>query len=122
MTIVGSGFIVQHALSAALTLEHDGIAAGVVDLRTLAPLDRAGLAREAACARAMLVIDDDYADYGMCAEVIATVAEGLGRSAPVMRRHALDVPIPANLDLERAVVPSATSIAVAARKLLGVTP
>ena len=68
------------------------------------------------------MIDDDDADYGMCAEVIATVAEGLGRSAPVMRRHALDVPIPANLDLERAVVPSATSIAVAARKLLGVTP
>jgi pyruvate/2-oxoglutarate/acetoin dehydrogenase E1 component len=113
---------VQHALSAALTLEQDGIAAGVVDLRTLAPLDRAGLAREAASAQAMLVIDDDYADFGMCAEVIATVTERLGRSAPVMARHALDVPIPANLDLERAVVPSATSIAAAARKLLGVTP
>lgn len=122
VTIVAAGFMVQHALSAALTLEQDGIAAGVVDLRTLAPLDRDGLAREGRSAQAMLVIDDDYADYGMCAEVIATVTERLGRSAPLMARHALDVPIPANLDLERAVVPSATSIAAAARKLLGVTP
>jgi acetoin:2,6-dichlorophenolindophenol oxidoreductase subunit beta len=121
VTIVAAGFMVQHALSAALALERDGIAAGVVDLRTLAPLDRAGLAREAAEAPALLVVDDDYADFGMCAEVIATVAQRLGRSAPLMSRHALDVPIPASLDLERAVVPSATSIAVAARELLAVT-
>jgi pyruvate dehydrogenase E1 component beta subunit len=90
----------------------------VVDLRTLVPLDREGLLREAAVAEALLVVDDDYADYGMCGEVIATVAEGLGRGAPRLGRHALDVPIPANRALEEAVVPSARSIAAAARGLV----
>jgi acetoin:2,6-dichlorophenolindophenol oxidoreductase subunit beta len=121
LTIVAAGFMVQHALQAAVALEHENISAGVLDLRTLVPLDREGLAREAAKASAMLVIDDDYADYGMCAEVIASVAEQLGGSAPRMARHAIGVPIPANLDLERAVVPSAASIAIAARDILEVT-
>jgi pyruvate dehydrogenase E1 component beta subunit len=121
LTIVAAGFMVQHALKAAVALERDNILAGVLDLRTLVPLDREGLAREAAKTSAMLVIDDDYADYGMCAEVIASVAEQLGGNAPRMARHAVGVPIPANLDLEQAVVPSAASIAIAARDILEAT-
>jgi pyruvate/2-oxoglutarate/acetoin dehydrogenase E1 component len=118
ITIVGAGFVVQHALRAAETLAGDGIDAGVVDLRTLVPLDRDGLAREAAMAPALLVVDEDYADYGMSGEVLASVAERLGPRAPVMARHALDVPVPANAALERAVVPSASSVAAAVRRLL----
>ena len=118
VTIVAAGFMVQLALTAAEALEAEGIRAGVVDVRTLVPLDREGLVREAAAADALLVVDDDYADYGMCGEVIATVAEALGRGAPRLARHALDVPIPANRALEEAVVPSAASIAAAARGLV----
>jgi acetoin:2,6-dichlorophenolindophenol oxidoreductase subunit beta len=118
VTLVSAGYQVQHALRAAAELEREGVAAGVVDLRTLVPLDRDGLERQARAADALLVIDDDYADYGMCGEIIATVAERLGRDAPRMARHAVDVPIPANRALEHAVIPSAESIADAARRLL----
>jgi pyruvate dehydrogenase E1 component beta subunit len=111
--------MVQLALVAAAALATEGIDAGVVDLRTLVPLDRDGLAREAARAPGLLVIDDDYADYGMCGELIATVAERLGRDAPRMARHAVDVSVPANRALEAAVIPSARSIADAARSLAG---
>jgi pyruvate dehydrogenase E1 component beta subunit len=118
VTIVGAGWMVQQALCAAERLAGEGIAAGVVDLRTLVPLDREGLAREAAAAGALLVVDDDYADYGMCGEVLATIAERLGRDAPRLGRHALDVPVPASKALEQAVVPGADSIAAAARRLV----
>ncbi len=119
VTILAAGWMVQLALVAAGTLASEGIEAGVVDLRTLVPLDRDGLAREAASAPSLLVIDDDYADYGMCGELIATIAERLGRDAPRMARHAVDVSVPANRALEEAVIPSAHSIADAARTLAG---
>lgn len=117
ITIVSAGYMVQHAYLAAEELAAEGIDAGVVDLRTLVPLDREGLVREAEKASALLVVDDDYTHYGMTGEVIATIAERLGAQAPRMARLAVDVPIPANLALEQLVIPSAASIAAAARAL-----
>ena len=119
VTIMAAGFLVQEALRAADQLQKERISAGVVDLRTLVPLDRAGLLREAGRAPSLLVVDDDYAQYGMTAEVIATVAEGMGPAAPRMARHGVDVPIPASRPLEEEVVPSADSITRAARVLAG---
>ncbi len=118
LTIVAAGYMVQLALLAAAELAAQGISAGVVDLRTLVPLDREGLVREARAAPFLLVADDDYEAYGMSGEVMATIAEELGRQAPVMARHAVDVPIPAAATLEAEVVPSARSIAQAARALV----
>jgi pyruvate dehydrogenase E1 component beta subunit len=118
LTIVTAGYLVQLALLAAAELEGAGISAGVVDLRTLVPLDRDGLAREAAVAPFLLAADDDYLAYGMSGEIVATIAEQLGRQAPVMARHAVDVPIPAAAVLEAEVVPSARSIAWAGRALV----
>lgn len=118
LTIAAAGYMVQLALLAAAELAAGGISAGVIDLRTLVPLDRDGLAQEAQAAPFLLVADDDYQAYGMSGEVMATIAEELGRRAPVMARHAVTVPIPAAAVLEAEVVPSARSIAQAARALV----
>lgn len=118
ITIVSSGFTTQLAFAAAAELADTGIRAGVVDLRSIVPLDRDGLVLEAQAAPALLVVDEDYADFGVCSEVIATIAEHLGSSAPRMARHALDVPVPAARLLEEAVVPSVASIVSAATRLL----
>jgi len=118
ITIVAAGYLVQLALLAAADLEAEGISAGVVDLRSLVPLDRAGLVREARNAPYLLVVDDDYQQYGMSGEVLATIAEELRRAAPAMSRHAVSVPIPAAAVLEAEVVPSVPSIAQAARDLV----
>jgi pyruvate dehydrogenase E1 component beta subunit len=117
VTIVSAGWMVQESLRAAEQLEDEGIAAGVVDVRTLVPLDREGLVREATAAPTLLVVDDDYRDYGMSSEVIATLAEELGSAIPRVARYAVDVPIPASRGLEEEVIPSPASIAGAARKL-----
>jgi pyruvate dehydrogenase E1 component beta subunit len=118
ITIVAAGYLVQLALLAAADLEAEGISAGVVDLRSLVPLDRAGLVREARSAPYLLVVDDDYQQYGMSGEVLATIAEELRYKAPAMSRHAVNVPIPAAAVLEAEVVPSVPSIAQAARDLV----
>jgi acetoin:2,6-dichlorophenolindophenol oxidoreductase subunit beta len=118
LTIVTIGWMVQIALQAAADLAAEGISAGVVDLRTLAPLDRSGLVREAARTDRLLVVDEDYRGFGCTGEVMATIAEILGRDAPLMARLAPVVPVPASLVLEREIVPSAASIGSAARKLL----
>lgn len=118
LMIVTAGFMVQEALRAADALGEDGWSVGVIDLRTLVPLDRDGLVREARTAPRMLVVDEDYLPYGMTSEVLATVAERLGAEAPRMARHALEVPIPASRVLEEQVVPGRRSIADRARALL----
>ena len=118
LTIVTIGWMVQLALQAAADLAREGISAGVVDLRTLVPLDRAALVDEAAKAERLLIVDEDYRHFGFTGEVMATVAETLGRDAPRMSRLAPEVPVPASLVLEQEVVPSAAMIAAAARALL----
>ena len=80
VTIVSAGWMVQESMRASELLAESGVEAGVVDLRTLVPLDRAGLVAVAREARGLLVVDEDYRDYGMCSEIMATVAEELGAS------------------------------------------
>jgi acetoin:2,6-dichlorophenolindophenol oxidoreductase subunit beta len=118
ITIVGAGYLIQLAIRATAELEEAGISAGVIDLRSLVPLDRAGLLEAAMSAPCLLVVDDDYKSYGMTGEVMAIIAEELAGEAPAMGRHAVDVPVPASAVLEAEVVPSARSIARAAADLI----
>ena len=105
VTIVTAGWMVQESVQAAGDLATDGISAAVVDLRSLVPLDRDGLAEAAGQAPRLLVVDEDYTTYGMAAEVICTVAEQLGPGGPRMARLGLDVPLPASRILEDEVLP-----------------
>ncbi len=118
VTIVSAGWMVQESVRAATLLSESGIEAEVIDLRTLVPLDRDGLAEVASQTPALLVVDEDYRDYGMCAEIIATVSEQLGPDAPRMGRLAPDVPMPASKVLEQELLPSPESIAASVRNLL----
>lgn len=119
VTIASAGWMVQLALTAAEALEKDGIDAEVIDLRTLVPVDRATLVESAARTGRLLVVDEDYLSFGMSGELIAVVCEELWERRPRVGRHAVpDVPIPASLPLEQAVIPSADSIADAARRLV----
>lgn len=118
LTIVTVGWMVQLALQAAAQLAAEGISAGVIDLRTLVPLDRAGLVDAAGGTGLLLVVDEDYRGFGFTAEVMAVIAETLGRDAPLMARLAPEVPVPASLILEEQVVPGAAAIVAAACKLM----
>lgn len=117
VSIIASGWMVQQAMLAARELESEGVSAGVVDVRSLIPLDREGLATEALRAPRALVVDEDFAGFGTTGEVMASIAERIPGEVR-MARHALDVPQPASKVLEEQVVPSARSIARQAKRLL----
>ena len=118
LTIVTCGWMVQQALLATQELEQIGVSAGVVDLRTLVPLDRTGLVKESMKTPKVLVVDEDFANFGTASEVMASIAE-LAPGQVQMARHALEVPQPAAKVLEEQVVPSTESIVRHAMRLMG---
>jgi pyruvate dehydrogenase E1 component beta subunit len=120
VTIVTVGMMVHRSLAAAKRLADEGISAEVVDLRTLAPLDREAIVNSVKKTHRLLVVDEDYRSYGMTGEVIATVAESAldYLDAPARRIAEPDVPIPYSRPLEQYVLPNAEKVAAAARELV----
>jgi len=120
LTIVSLGLGVHHALDAAKTLETQGIDAEVIDLRTIAPLDRAAIRRSVAKTGRLLVVDDDYLSFGIGAEVIASVCEDASirlRATPARIAHP-DIPIPFSPALEHGVLPDADKVTAAALTMM----
>jgi pyruvate dehydrogenase E1 component beta subunit len=120
VTLVGWGLGVHHALDAADELAAGGTEAEVIDLRTLAPLDRDAIRRSAAKTGRLIVIDDDYRSCGVAAEVITSVCEdrSVKLRAPPARVTFPDVPVPFAPELERPLLPDAAKVVAAARALL----
>ncbi|MGV3569368.1 MAG: alpha-ketoacid dehydrogenase subunit beta [Ramlibacter sp.] len=120
VTIVTIGQMVHKALAAARTLHSQGIEAEVVDLRTLVPLDTATVLKSVGKTGRLLVVDEDYLQFGLSGEIAACVAERLDQvalKAPVRRLAVPGVPIPYSRPLEEAVLPSVTRIVEACCEL-----
>jgi len=120
VTLVGWGLGVHHALDAAQELAAGGTDAEVIDLRTLAPLDRDCVRRSAAKTGRLVVIDDDYRSCGVAAEVIASVCEDrtVKLRANPARVTFPDVPVPFAPELERPLLPDAAKVVAAVGALL----
>jgi pyruvate/2-oxoglutarate/acetoin dehydrogenase E1 component len=119
VTLATLGASVRDSLAAAEVLAGEGIDVEVIDLRSVVPLDVATVVASASRTRRLVVVDEDYLSFGLSAELVVRVLERLGPGGlEAIGRHALpDVPIPAALTLEQAVVPNAASIAEAVRRL-----
>jgi pyruvate/2-oxoglutarate/acetoin dehydrogenase E1 component len=121
VTIVALAAAVHESLTAARQLEKEGISAEVIDLRTVAPLDRRTILRSVAKTGRLIVVDPAPLSCGVGAEVAATVASDAFRElkAPIVRLTAPDVPVPFSPGLERLMYPTATDIAAAAARVCG---
>ena len=120
VTIVAASIMVPRALEAAETLaREDGIAAEVVDPRTLVPLDRAGILASVAKTGRVVVADETPRSCGVAAELAAIIAdEGFSSlKAPIKRVAIPDVPIPYTQAEEDYITPSAAGIVAAAREI-----
>jgi 2-oxoisovalerate dehydrogenase E1 component len=92
----------------------------VLDLRTVAPWDRAAVLASVRKTRRCLIVHEDTLTAGFGAEVAAVVAEQafLSLDAPISRLAIPDVPTPYNLRLMNAVLPSVEGIAAKMQELL----
>jgi len=118
LTLIGCSRMTQVALQAAEVLTTRGVNAEVVDLRSLAPLDRETILESVARTRRAVVVDEGVIDYGVTAEIAALVsAELFGQLlAPVGRVGAWPTPIPFSPPLEKAVIPQVEDVVAAAVK------
>ncbi len=122
VSLIANSITVPRALAAAGILEKEhGISAEVVDLRSIAPLDRETVLRSVAKTGRAVIADECHRSFGVAAEIAATLAEeGLASlKAPVCRVNTPDVPIPFSTQLEAELTVTADKIVAGALRTLG---
>ena len=119
VTIVTWSASVPIAEAAAEALAQDGISAHVVDLRTLVPLDEAGLVEAVERTGRCVVLHEGPATAGFGAEVIALLQEQAFYSleSPLKRVTAPDVPYPMPA-IEHFYIPDASKVVRAVHEVL----
>lgn len=121
VTIVGITSGVHHGLKAAKILEADGVSAEVIDIRTLAPLDRDTIIESVRKTGRLIVVDEDYQSYGVTGEIITSVVEhdlSILKATP-QRVAYPDIPIPFSRPMEQWALPNPDKVVAAYRKMSG---
>jgi len=120
VAIVSYGAYVHVALRVAERLAANGIEASVLDLRSLAPLDRPALLTLARQCHRLLIVHEDSRTGGIGESLAAIVQEEAFESldAPIRIVGALDTPVPYSPPLEEFYLPSEAQIERAARLLV----
>ncbi|MBI3047542.1 MAG: hypothetical protein HYY76_04460 [Acidobacteria bacterium] len=120
LAIISYGAYVHLALRVADRLAADGIEASVLDLRTLAPLDRDAVLTVARHCGKVLVVHEDSRTGGIGESLAAVIQEEAFESldAPVRILGALDTPVPYSPPLEAYFLPSEDDVERAARLLM----
>ena len=119
LSIITYGAMLHQVLAAADRLAADHIAAEVIDLRSLKPLDTEAILATARKSGKVLIVHAANRLAGVGAEVAALIAEEAFEwlDAPIQRIGGLDTPVPFSPPLEDAYRPQAERIYQAARAL-----
>jgi 2-oxoisovalerate dehydrogenase E1 component len=119
-TVVAIGSMVPKTLEACNHLAQEGIAAEVIDPRTIAPLDTDTILASVHKTGRLLVVDETFQPCGIGAEIAAQVVDrGFDDlDAPIRRLNGAHTPTPYSPTLEEAIVPNPKTIAQAIRNLM----
>jgi pyruvate dehydrogenase E1 component beta subunit len=116
VTVVSVGVGVHRAMEAAEILGKEEISAAVLDLRTVAPLDKTTLCEMVAQTGHLLVVDEDYEAFGLSGELAAAVLEA---DIPVKyARVCTQTTIPYARNMEDQILPNVERIRTATINLL----
>jgi pyruvate/2-oxoglutarate/acetoin dehydrogenase E1 component len=116
VTIATLGVGVHRALDAAALLEKQGVSAGVLDLRSVSPLDKTTLCEELGRSRHLLVVDEDYEGFGLAGELAAVALEA--RLAFQYARVCTQTTIPYARQMEDETLPNVRRIVQAGQQLV----
>jgi pyruvate dehydrogenase E1 component beta subunit len=119
-TLVSWSFMTLKCLEAAAVLADEGVSVEVVDLRTLAPLDKQTLLRSARKTGRVAVVHEAVKRGGVGGDIAAMLMEEAydELDGPVLRIAGRNTPIPYNLNIERACVPSVEDIVAGVLEML----
>ncbi len=114
LTVVAYGLMLHQCLDAAARLEQEaGMTAEVVDVRTIAPLDKETILGSVRKTGKAMVVYEDNRTYGAGAEIVSTIAEEamFDLDGPLVRIGGPDVPaMPFAAALEHAFMPDSERI------------
>ena len=121
VTLITYGGTLPKTLEAAEQLAADRIAAEVIDLRTLRPLDMVTVNESVAHTHRAVVVDEGWRSGSLSAEISARLTETLfyDLDAPVQRVCSAEVPMPYAQHLEQAALPQVSGIVEAAKETVG---
>ena len=107
------------ALDAAEELEKEGLDVEVIDLRTLAPLDKEAILTSVKKTSRVLILHEASLTGGIGGEIAAIISAEAFEwlDAPVVRVASLDTPVPYSPPLEDYYLPQVKDVLDAARKL-----
>src|SRR5881392_3150371 len=119
VSIFTFGAQVLTALDAAEELEKEGLDVEVIDLRTLAPLDKDAILASVKKTSRALILHEASLTGGIGGEIAAIIAQEAFEwlDAPVVRVASIDTPVPYSPPLEDYYLPQVKDVVEAARKL-----
>ena len=119
VTITAFSRMVKLAMQAAEELEKAGIAAEIIDLRTLRPFDVETVVASVKKTNRIVAVEEGWPFAGIGSELAAIMMEECfdWLDAPVKRVAGKDVPLPYAANLERLAVPKVEDIVAAAREV-----
>jgi pyruvate/2-oxoglutarate/acetoin dehydrogenase E1 component len=120
VSIITFGAQVLNALDAADRLEQeDGLSVEVIDLRTLAPLDKDAILSTVKKTSRAMILHEASLTGGIGGEISAIIGEEAFEwlDAPVIRLASIDAPVPFAPQMEDYFLPSIDDVVAAARRL-----
>ena len=120
VTVVATAMMVHHSLDAAEELSKEGTEVEVVDLRTVAPMDKETVLSSVKKTGRLVVVHEAWKFGGSGGEVAAMVAEEAFEDlrAPIVRVAPPHIPIPFSAPLNKMYLPDKERVMEAVRKAL----
>jgi pyruvate dehydrogenase E1 component beta subunit len=117
VTLVAWSMGMTYALKAADELAKENIAAEVIDLRTLKPMDTDTVIESVKKTGRLVTVEEGWKQSGVGAEIAARMMEEAFDylDAPVIRVTGKDVPMPYAANLEKLALPSVVEVVEAAK-------
>src|SRR5207253_1014549 len=119
VSIITFGAQVLTALDAAEELEREGLDIEVIDLRTLAPLDKGSILDSVKKTSRALILHEASLTGGIGGEIAAIISQEAFEwlDAPVVRVASIDTPVPYSPPLVDYYLPQVKDVVEASRKL-----
>ncbi len=120
LTIVSFGIGMTYALAAAEKLAGEGIAAEVIDLRTIRPMDLETVLASVRKTNRCVCVEEGYPQFSVTSELAAQIMTHAFDylDAPVARVAGKDVPMPYAANLEKLALPNVDEVVAAAKGVL----
>jgi pyruvate/2-oxoglutarate/acetoin dehydrogenase E1 component len=116
VSLITVGLSVHHCVEVAKECEKEGIRCEIVDLRTVKPLDLETIKKTALKTKKIIVVDEDYREFGLSGEIAAILLENHIQCK--FARVCTTNTIPYSLKLEYEILPNKERIKNAIKEII----